>query len=385
MRKILVMTAQRSIVERSAVLRHVEIFRMFGSRDFKYTYWNAWYFGMPPKLIIDCHDVIIFDYPFCDMRFRQHKFNKIIRGIKNNKNIHEKFSIIMPQDEFVHLDILNQFVHAVQVDVILSVANSKNWPIIYPDYTGKIFQILTAYVPDNWMALRDAYSSKERFVDIFYRAHADAKWGRFNMLKKEIGEAALNLLSGEKLKVDIKIGSNHFLLGDSWLQRLGQSKVTLGTESGVDQYWRKDGSVDEEQHDNFLINCISPRHLEAGICGTAQVLIEGEYSGIMVAGEHYISVKSDFSNLKDSIDRALDPAERERLTSNFEKDILRNEAFSYATLVRNIEAWIDEAKISHTPRPNFPSGIISIFNTVNKLLMISNYFIKLFIEKVRRV
>jgi hypothetical protein len=47
--------------------------------------------------------------------------------------------------------------------------------------------------------------------------------------------------------------------------------------------------------------CISSRHFEAVGTQTAQILLAGEYNGILQAGEHYISVEKDLSNLDEAL------------------------------------------------------------------------------------
>lgn len=51
---------------------------------------------------------------------------------------------------------------------------------------------------------------------------------------------------------------------------------------------------------------ISSRHFEPIGTKTCQILIEGDYNGILVADEHYISVKKDLSNIDDAIQRFKD-------------------------------------------------------------------------------
>jgi hypothetical protein len=47
--------------------------------------------------------------------------------------------------------------------------------------------------------------------------------------------------------------------------------------------------------------CISSRHFEPIGTKTCQILLEGEYNGILKANEHYLAVKKDYSNLEEII------------------------------------------------------------------------------------
>ena len=51
---------------------------------------------------------------------------------------------------------------------------------------------------------------------------------------------------------------------------------------------------------------LSPRHLEACATRTAQILVEGEYSGVLRPGEHYLELRRDLSNLDDVLDLVAD-------------------------------------------------------------------------------
>jgi hypothetical protein len=52
--------------------------------------------------------------------------------------------------------------------------------------------------------------------------------------------------------------------------------------------------------------CISSRHFDAIGCGTVQLLVEGEYNGILKAGVHYLPLRKDFSNLEDVLRSVAD-------------------------------------------------------------------------------
>lgn len=52
--------------------------------------------------------------------------------------------------------------------------------------------------------------------------------------------------------------------------------------------------------------CISSRHFDAVGTKTVQILLEGRYNDILVPGEHYLSLKSDFSNAGALLDTLKD-------------------------------------------------------------------------------
>lgn len=119
-----------------------------------------------------------------------------------------------------------------------------------------------------------------------------------------------------------------------WSYFLNKCKFTVATEAGASYVDKTDqvqkdiqayiSQYPEVQPDQLerafahRINnlpsgkCISPRHFEAIACKTCQVLIEGEYNGILEPGRHYIPLKKDFSNL----DEVLTKMENQKLVND---------------------------------------------------------------------
>jgi hypothetical protein len=62
--------------------------------------------------------------------------------------------------------------------------------------------------------------------------------------------------------------------------------------------------------------CISSRHFEAIGTRTCQVLLEGDYNGILQGGAHYISVQKDLADLNDAIARFEDRAHRREIADH---------------------------------------------------------------------
>ncbi len=93
---------------------------------------------------------------------------------------------------------------------------------------------------------------------------------------------------------------------------------------------------------------ISPRHLEACATRTCQVLVEGEYSGVLRAGEHYIPIAKDLSNVEEVLDIVQSDSERERITDNAYRDVVASGDYTYRGLVEQVEG---ESGLSDARRP----------------------------------
>lgn len=59
--------------------------------------------------------------------------------------------------------------------------------------------------------------------------------------------------------------------------------------------------------------CISSRHLDAIGTKTCQIMIEGRFNDILTAGQHYIPLKRDLSNVDEALAIFRDPHERSRI------------------------------------------------------------------------
>lgn len=68
--------------------------------------------------------------------------------------------------------------------------------------------------------------------------------------------------------------------------------------------------------------CISSRHFDAIGAGSVQILMEGRYNDILRPDEHYLALKSDFSNAQEVITRFKDRGERRRIASAAREHVL---------------------------------------------------------------
>ena len=129
------------------------------------------------------------------------------------------------------------------------------------------------------------------------------------------------------LHCDIRAGRSSRMPRNEWAAFLNRSRTLIGAESGTYYLNEKGALLDrartynlkqrqdatfEEVFAKFFAGVsrgvsgksISSRHFEAIGTKTCQVLIEGDYNGILKAGEHYIPVRPDLSDI-DEVIRAL--------------------------------------------------------------------------------
>ena len=81
---------------------------------------------------------------------------------------------------------------------------------------------------------------------------------------------------------------------------------------------------------------ISSRHFEPIGTKTCQVLLEGDYNGVLVPDEHYISVRKDRSNVEEAVRRFKDESYRQAVVERAYEHVMANH--TYAHRVRSVLA-----------------------------------------------
>ena len=137
-----------------------------------------------------------------------------------------------------------------------------------------------------------------------------------------------------------------------WATRLQGFAAIVGGEAGS-YYLDRSGALLasakkwEEQHRNCSFDdlwqtffkspredvktgkAISSRHFEPIGTKTCQILIEGDYNGILKADEHYISIKKDYSNLDEAIEQFKDEHYRQRIVEQAYEYVISNHTYAY--------------------------------------------------------
>lgn len=126
------------------------------------------------------------------------------------------------------------------------------------------------------------------------------------------------------------------LARDEWHRFLNGCNALIGAESGTYYLNERGRLLDRARHYNLFEDrgasfddvferfyrgqtpemsgkCISSRHFEPIGTKTCQVLLEGDYNGILEADRHYIAIKKDFSNIDEVIARYRDADYRNRM------------------------------------------------------------------------
>ena len=278
-------------------------------------------------------DVVVLHTSLLSLRWAPEHLHLAVDRIRR-LGLAPRACLAFPQDEFIHTDLLCDVLQTLGVTHVFSAAAPAEWPKIYAPMwssTVELHQVLTGYLDDSLLDTirRLEPEIPQRTIDLGYRAwRAAPSLGRLGRQKVEIAER-FRALDGSGLTMDVSTRDSDAFLGDDWLRFLLRCRAVLGTESGasildrtgelhdsVARYLREhpqalfeeveaacfpgaDGSLD--------LRVISPRHLEACATRTCQVLMRGDYSGILEPDVHYVPVEHDYGNLDEVVATVKDP------------------------------------------------------------------------------
>jgi hypothetical protein len=311
-------------------------------------------------------DLIIFPTLFFAARHDAEAFRRLMRRVAPLAQL-DAHKAIIPQDEFINSNVVNEFISEFGVRTVFSCQPQREWRNIYGPAIGegvRIVSVLTGYLDEVRMRTIERFRKplSERSIDIGYRTGAAplAWWGRHGYAKYEIARVFEERAQRFDLQTDISYRSEDTLLGDRWYAFLGNCKYQLGVESGT-SILDRDGNIKSRTEAFVAANpkatfeqieaacfpgidgtftgfAISPRHLESCAAGTCQVLIEGEYNGILRANEHYIPVKRDWSNVDEVLDAIQHDKVRAELVERAHNDIVASGKYTYRSFVETVIA-----------------------------------------------
>lgn len=356
--RVLVVYAADDWPLRTAIADHLFAWRRHGDVDA--VFFNVGRRTLPTWLLGIGFDLVVFHTIFLAQRWQPDVFARLRRRLA--PLLHADIPrLAIPQDEFLHTDLLCDFLRDFAVGHVLSCADAREWPKIYGslDRMPRLETVLTGYLEPATLWRIDAIARRTtvaRPIDVGYRAWRAQPWlGRHGMLKTLIAERVMALAPSLKLTVDISLDDRDTLIGDEWLRFLLRSRFTLGVEGGA-SILDADGSVkrcteaylaghadasfeDVERacfagRDGELnLFAISPRHLEACATRTGQLLVEGAYNGILRPDDHYIPVRADFSNLSEALELSRREDMRRAMTERAYADVVASGRYTYASFI----------------------------------------------------
>lgn len=309
---------------------------------------------------------------------------------------------LIPHDEQLNSAILCSLSRDFGVTHIFTPAGPPEWSQIYNglDFSKVTFcNVLTGYIDEIAVQKVEKRSRRlnDRPIDIGYRSWDAPPWhGRHGQLKRKIGVAVKDSASNYTLKLDISSDYKDAFFGDAWFDFLLKCKYVLGVEGGSSLFDR-DGSIAcrtriyldthsqptfEEVEaaifpcldGNFAYRPLGPRHLEAVVTRTCQVLMEGNYGGVLVPGKHYIELKRDFSNLNEVLEIVKEDKLRSDMVERAYQDIVVSGKWSYSSFANLVFAKaLAKTEWNSIKKQDIPLFLTQVWNYMD-----DNYYLNLF-------
>lgn len=408
---VLILYSKYELKERMTVDQHLYSFKRYDKNN-KYFYINVTSDCVIPSFLEKIHfDLIIFHYTFLAAeRFLEceEKWIQKISGVEKLKG----FKIAMPQDEMDNSDRLCNFFKNSKIDAVgTCYYKPEDIALAYPyekSGVNNFFEVFTGYVDEQVInKLGYIRELKDRPIDIGYRARKLApNFGIHAQLKYELLRVFEKELKGSDLIYDLNNTNNTYSdedktlvkLGNEWFEFLMNCKSFLGCEGGsslldadgqirvsVNNYLsiHPEASFEEVEEacfkgkDNSIsLFALSPRHFEAAMTKTLQILVEGYYGGVFIPGKHYVEVKKGFSNLKEVLEKLNDIKKCQEIVENCYNDIVLSQKYTYREFVQYVIS-----KVPNKPKKRFflKSFFISLILKIYILFRELNFKMKFYL------
>jgi hypothetical protein len=276
--------------------------------------------------------------------------------------------IAFPQDDANCGGLMDDWFSDWGVHVVYSVRAPEHWPVLYPRSvtTAHFLPCLSGYIDDNSLpeikAHAKPWSKRQRLIGQRVTMYPP-RGGRQGRLKGIIAESVKAAALARGLTADISTDPSDTFFGGAWYDFLGDCKFALGTEGGLslnDPYGEIADRIAEfvavnpgasfeeveaacfpELDGLYVFSGFSPRVLEAAVCQSSQVLVEGKYLGVLEPGAHYLCLQQDLSNLDAVLDGLADENAAQARISACNDTLVESPRFRFSALAAEVLGAID--------------------------------------------
>lgn len=290
---------------------------------------------------------------------------KVLRKLRDTYSFlthSQAFKIALPQDDYYCPEEIDSLMIDWGIDLLYTVC-PDHWEVLYPKYLAKGGVLKLGYTGYITPKMRQrALSPKPRETrcfDVVYRASGIPSFpNKMASLKAEIGNTFLREFADQPWTMNISNEPVKTIHGESWWDFIEDSRCVIGANSGSSNLIRNHdvvkkirqytslhpNALDDEILDSCLsvedrelrFTAISPRVLEASLLETAQILVQGEYSGLLTPWEDYIPLSPDCSNKQEVIRLISDLDLQERIALSCKNKLLATKAIQIETFINDI-------------------------------------------------
>lgn len=341
------------------VLEHLDAFSKYSRHEISYHH-----LAPGDRLSIDFN---VFDSVVVHYTIRL-PYDQLSSAAANSLADYDGMKLLFIQDEYDHTNRAKHWIKHLKFDLVFTVVPERSINKVYPksEFSHTRFVTnLTGYVPHKIdTQFENLCPPSQRKLIIGYRGRPlPIRYGQLGIEKIAIGKNVKSYCKSHGLPCDIEWGEENRIYGERWYTFISSCRGMLGTESGSNVFdWN--GTLGDEvtayrklhpfarsetvYHKVIsryeipgLMNQASPRIFEMIAAGTAMVLFEGEYSGVIQPDRHYIPLKKDFSNLDAAFEKLLDDSWIDAMTTRARLEILEPGKYSYAEFITKFDTELD--------------------------------------------
>jgi len=345
---------------RATYQSHLDSLRRYSGHEVLYL--NAARPTVPDYLRNLRPDLVVFHNLFLLARLSASEFERMSRLVDFIRHLPAP-KVLLSSDECYATDQIAAFIEDFGISRVFTFAPAQARRIIYSQVDSSrvaFHRVQTAYTDDRAVRRVERMVRRHgrRTIDVGARVVRSPILGRHRLLGEQLLDAFRDRAPRAGLTLDLSSDLGDTLWGDDWFAFLLNCRYTLGVEAGSSLLDR-DGSIFIRvidylaSHDNpsfeeveaacfpgldgnLDYRALAPRHLEAVMTRTCQVLVEGDYSGVLEPGLHYIAVRRDFSNIDEVLELMRDEAHRTAVTERAYQDIVASGRYSYRTFVDTV-------------------------------------------------
>ena len=270
--------------------------------------------------------------------------------------------VLFIQDEYDHPHRVWHWIRQLGIGLVFTVVPHAGISRVYPPSefpAVRFVSVLTGYVPEG-LPTDSGVAPSQRPLVVGYRGRPlPIRYGELGREKIGVGRLVARYCRAHAIFHDVNWTEESRIYGPKWYQFMSSCRAMLGSESGSNVFdW--DGTLaariqafvasnpratDADVYASLiqpleqpgLMNQVSPRIFEAIAARTVLVLFEGAYSGVVAAGEHFIALKKDGSNLDDVFRLLGDGTYVDAMAERAYGDVIASGKYSYRAFVELVD------------------------------------------------
>ena len=290
-------------------------------------------------------------------------FDQVSPSVANAFDAFTGLKFLFIQDEYDFPRRTWYWIRKLGIQLVFTVVPEAGIETVYPkaEFPDTRFVTnLTGYVPETLPPTQTLPRPSERALMVGYRGRPlPIRYGQLGVEKIAIGQVVKTCCDEQGVSNDIAWSEQTRIYGPKWYDFVVSCRSMLGSESGsnvfdwdgtlskvIEQYRsEKPGATDEEIYGDLirareidgLMNQVSPRVFEAIASRTVLVLYEGDYSGVIRPGEHFIALKKDGSNVMDVVHSLKNGAYVDAMADRAFQDVIVSGEYSYKSFVGMVD------------------------------------------------